>query len=144
MRRKGTHPEHKALRSSEREWTNIIRVSILQEKKDVSSCALRYYLSLLTESLCNLYRGGLMKKKRNKTIFPSSDKQQNRLFRGWILPGSPVPVPTDEHPHRSFTPPPPSLWKRLTAWLRYYYIQTRWDIERRLARKLLRRWGDQF
>jgi hypothetical protein len=85
--------------------------------------------------------GGWMKKKRDKTATPSSGDQHK-----WILPGLPVPVPTDDsdkHSHRSFTPQP-SSWERFTAWLRYYYIQTRWDIERRLARKLHRRWGDQL
>ncbi len=84
-----------------------------------------------------------MKKKRD--AFPSSNDHQKKHPGRWMLPRSPVPVPTDdsyEHTRRSFTPPPPSFWERFTAWLRYYYIQMRWDVERRLARKLHRRWGD--
>jgi hypothetical protein len=87
-----------------------------------------------------------MKKKRDKTVFPSAGDHHKRYLGGWILPGLPVPVPTDDsdkHSRRSFMPQP-SSWERFTAWLRYYSIQTRWDIERRLARKLHRRWGDQF
>ncbi len=87
-----------------------------------------------------------MKKKRDKTATPSAGDHHKRYFGGWMLPGLPVPVPTDDahkHPRRSFTTPL-SSWERLTAWLRYYSIQTRWDIERRLARKLHRRWGDQL
>ncbi|WP_126595643.1 hypothetical protein [Dictyobacter aurantiacus] len=36
----------------------------------------------------------------------------------------------------------PDSWYTLCkAWVRYQYIQTRWDIERRLARLFHRRWG---
>ena len=87
-----------------------------------------------------------MKKKRDKTAFPSSSEHKSYSWR-WMLPGSPVPVPGDDfykHLHNSFTSQPLSFWERFTAWVRYYYIQTRWDIERRLARKLHRRWGDQL
>ncbi|MBV9230495.1 MAG: hypothetical protein JOZ18_14395 [Chloroflexi bacterium] len=88
-----------------------------------------------------------MKKKRDKTVFPSSGDHHKNYFAGWFLPGSPVPIATDdpyEHSRRFSTSQPLSLWERFMAWLRYYYIQIRWDIERRLARKLHRRWGDQL
>ncbi len=88
-----------------------------------------------------------MKKKRTQTAFSSLRYQHKRHPGRWMQWGSPVPVPTDdayEHARRSFTSQPPSPWQHFTAWLRYYYIQTRWDIERRLARKLHRRWGDQL
>jgi len=35
------------------------------------------------------------------------------------------------------------FWLRFVAWLRYYSVQFRWDVERRLARLLHRHWGDQ-
>jgi hypothetical protein len=40
-------------------------------------------------------------------------------------------------------PPVPqtSLWKLCSGWLRYQSIQARWDVERRIARILRRRWG---
>ena len=98
---------------------------------------------IIIETTCD--NGGCMKKKRDKTVTPLPSDQRKSYSGGWMRPGLPVPVPTGDshrHSHRSFTPPL-SLWQRVTAWLRYYYIQTRWDIERRLARKLHRRWGDQ-
>jgi hypothetical protein len=84
-----------------------------------------------------------MKKKRDKTVFPSPDTYSKK-YRGWILPGAFVPISADDASRRSyvpFTPQTPSLWQRFTAWLHYSSIQIRWDIERWLARKLHRRWS---
>jgi hypothetical protein len=57
---------------------------------------------------------------------------------------SPVPVPTRDadmaRKHRQAFQPRESWWTLFTAWLRYHSIQTRWDIERALARLLRRRW----
>ncbi|GER87476.1 hypothetical protein KDW_16380 [Dictyobacter vulcani] len=33
-------------------------------------------------------------------------------------------------------------WSLCTAWLRYQRIQLQWDIERSIARRLHRRWGN--
>jgi hypothetical protein len=35
---------------------------------------------------------------------------------------------------------PASWWSLCNAWLRYHYIQWRWDVERAFARLLRRRW----
>jgi hypothetical protein len=85
-----------------------------------------------------------MKKKRDKTAFPSPDTRSKKYFRGWTLPGSFVPITTNDAFQRSyppFTPQLPSLWQRFTARLRYSSIQLRWDVERWLAHKLHRRWS---
>lgn len=81
-----------------------------------------------------------MKKERDKTIFPTLDDHMKSYFGGWIPPGSfaPVPLNDSEHSRRPFILQ--SHWECFTAWLRYYSIQIRWDIERWLARKLHRRW----
>jgi hypothetical protein len=85
-----------------------------------------------------------MKKKHDKPIFPAAGNQQKKYHRQWMQAGSPVPVLTNDtykHSH-SFSSPSSSAWERFVAWLRYHTIQTRWDIERRLARKFHRRWGN--
>jgi hypothetical protein len=104
-----------------------------------------HYMSWHATTETERNNGGLMKKKQDKTATSSAGDQHKKHAGGWMLPGLPVPVAADDshrHSHRSFTPQL-SSWERFTAWLRYYYIQTRWDIERRVARKLHRRWGDQ-
>ena len=87
--------------------------------------------------------GDFMKKKRDKTVFPSLDKHPKKYFGGWTLPGTFVPIPTNDSPtgsHHPFTPPLPSLMQRFIARVRYSSTQIHWDIERWLARKLHRRW----
>lgn len=64
--------------------------------------------------------------------------------RGLWHPLTSVPIPIhgshfDQHqipPAYQETP-----WERGIAWLRYYTIQWRWDIERTVARILRKRWG---
>jgi hypothetical protein len=89
---------------------------------------------------------GFMKKKHGKTVFPAAGNQHKRYPGQRMQAGSPIPVPTnDAYGHndsRSFSSPSSSAWERFVAWLRYHFIQTRWDIERRLARTFHRRWGD--
>jgi hypothetical protein len=90
-------------------------------------------------------REGFMKKKHNKTVFPAAANQHKRYHGQWMQAGSPVPVPTNDAYKQnspSFLSPSSSAWERFVAWLRYHSIQTRWDIERRLARKFHRRWGN--
>jgi hypothetical protein len=81
-----------------------------------------------------------MKKKHDKT----TDGHTKRYFGGWMSPGTFAPVSTHDpyaHSRRPFVPQLPSLRERFTAWIRYYSIQVRWDVERWLARKLHRRWS---
>ncbi|GCE26117.1 hypothetical protein KDA_16010 [Dictyobacter alpinus] len=58
-----------------------------------------------------------------------------------------VPVPVRLHGHGRDPEPArfqmqPSLLSLAQAWLRYQRIQLQWDIERRIARWLHRRWGN--
>lgn len=87
-----------------------------------------------------------MKKKQANAIYPAADSGHRKYPWRWMQQRIPVPVPADtrEHARRSFSPQTPSVTERFIAWLRYHYIQTRWDVERSLARKLHRRWGDQL
>lgn len=56
--------------------------------------------------------------------------------------GQPVPVYARETDRRNILAPSrESLWSLYTAWLRYHYMQLRWDVERGLARLLRRRWS---
>jgi hypothetical protein len=84
-----------------------------------------------------------MDEKEERQI--SSDGRK-KIFSGWTAPGTLLPVPTHDSPahYRRAPVQQDSLWSRFVAWLRYYSIQFRWDIERRLARLLHRRWGDQL
>jgi hypothetical protein len=55
---------------------------------------------------------------------------------------APIYVPTEYQRQQGyFSGRQESWWYVLKSWLRYYTIQTRWDIERALARLLHRRWG---
>jgi hypothetical protein len=70
--------------------------------------------------------------------------KHQRLFpHGWLNPRMLLPaiVCTQQKrtPHLSFVPRL-SLRERFSAWIRYYSIQWRWDIERSMARLLHRRW----
>lgn len=61
---------------------------------------------------------------------------------GWSSSSSFVPVPAND-PHNKYRRPstqPEPLWQIFMAWLRYHSIQLRWDIERRVARLLHRKW----
>jgi hypothetical protein len=73
----------------------------------------------------------------------SSDGHK-KIFSGWPAPGTLLPVPAHDAHYRHTPVQQPSLWSRCVAWLRYYSVQFRWDIERRLARMLHRRWGDHL
>ncbi len=89
---------------------------------------------------------GDREKKSDKTNFQPAGERK-RFFGGWIAPGSLTPIPVQDPDHsyrRSLTPAGSSRWQRFRAWLHYYSIQYRWDIERCLARLLRRRWGDQL
>ena len=68
--------------------------------------------------------------------------QLERYFsRGSWHPSAPVPVRSSLFEQRRLPPAyRETLWARSSAWLRYYAIQWRWDIERALARVLHRRW----
>ena len=66
-------------------------------------------------------------------------------FFAEILPKSnpltTVPVySSQEHQYRTYQSQE-TLWHVSIAWMRYYYTQTRWDLERSLARLFHRRWG---
>ncbi|MHB8597278.1 MAG: hypothetical protein ACYDER_10760 [Ktedonobacteraceae bacterium] len=53
-----------------------------------------------------------------------------------------APIPTSIDGQRKQLPVQHSSWWRLfTGWLSFYNIQTRWYIERRIARLFHRRWG---
>ncbi|MBO0790387.1 MAG: hypothetical protein J2P36_05485 [Ktedonobacteraceae bacterium] len=54
-----------------------------------------------------------------------------------------IPVYTHDASGGQRVSPVPRLscWSRCVAWLRYYGTQTRWDIERGLARLLRQRWS---
>ncbi|MDQ2715641.1 MAG: hypothetical protein M3Z08_12095 [Chloroflexota bacterium] len=54
---------------------------------------------------------------------------------------TPVPVPVGDRSRRPLMQQRASWWSLCGAWLRYHSVQIRWDIERRLARLLGRRWG---
>jgi hypothetical protein len=54
---------------------------------------------------------------------------------------TPVPVYSSQEQRQRLSPPQETVWQMGIAWLRYHYIQTRWDLERSLARLLHRRWG---
>ena len=54
-----------------------------------------------------------------------------------------VPVPADDQRRQAPAPMQElSWWQQWKSWLHYHYTQLRWDIERGLARRLHRRWGD--
>lgn len=61
----------------------------------------------------------------------------------------PIPVPSNysyQQPYGSFQRQyqyrqHETWWFIVKSWGRYYFIQTRWDLERALARLLHRRWG---
>ena len=54
---------------------------------------------------------------------------------------TPVPVYSSQEQRRRSSMPREPFWQMCLAWLRYYHIQMRWDIERALARLFHRRWG---
>jgi hypothetical protein len=56
-------------------------------------------------------------------------------------PLTPVPVYSSQEQRHRLSPSQGAFWQLGIAWLRYHYIQTRWDLERSLARLLRRRWG---
>ena len=75
---------------------------------------------------------------------PGSDADYFTLAgRGFHI-HSPIPVPTRDanlgQKNRQAFQSQESWWTLFTAWVRYHYIQTRWDVERALARLLRRRW----
>ena len=81
--------------------------------------------------------------EREKRRFSSSGRK--KIFNRWAAPGTLIPVPMHDSPapyRRPFIRQE-SFWLRFVAWLRYYSVQFRWDVERRLARLLHHRWGDQ-
>ena len=55
----------------------------------------------------------------------------------------PVYIPTEQQPLQSYSTAQPaeSYWFLCKCWLRYHFIQLRWDIERTIARLHHRRWG---
>lgn len=56
------------------------------------------------------------------------------------FPRSFTPVPVYTRDARLQQGPRATLWQRFDHWIRYYSIQTRWDIERFFARLLHRPW----
>jgi hypothetical protein len=82
--------------------------------------------------------------EREKKRFSSGERK--KIFGGWAAPRALIPVPTHDPPehYRRSSVRQATFWSRFVAWLRYYSVQFRWGIERRLARLLHRRWGDQF
>jgi hypothetical protein len=54
---------------------------------------------------------------------------------------TPLPAYSSQEHRRQLPAPQEPFWQICVAWLRYYHIQMRWDIERGLARLFHRRWG---
>lgn len=71
---------------------------------------------------------------------PGKHQRWSFVFTDWLHPRTltPAVVYTQQErmPHISLL----SLRERFSAWIRYYGIQWRWDIERGVARLLHRRW----
>jgi len=54
----------------------------------------------------------------------------------------PVPVPVGDQ-RRQVSGQSSSLWLLFIRWLKYHSTQLRWDIERFLARRFNRHWGNK-
>lgn len=79
---------------------------------------------------------------RNKPIPSSNPSLHARKTRG-LLPLFLTPAPIHTVQQGAFLPPrQETWWDQCVAWIRYWSIQTRWDIERSLARRFRRRWGN--
>ncbi len=83
--------------------------------------------------------------KGNRCFLPPLPSRLKQAFtRDLWHPLTSVPLPVRSSPfdQRRIAPiSQETLWERGVAWLRYYAIQWRWDIERTMARILHRRWG---
>jgi hypothetical protein len=83
--------------------------------------------------------------RNEKPTSPTSHTlvEWKRFFAGGGYKSSPfIPAYVYSHQGQKRRMPlrPLSLWPRLMAWVRYYSIQWRWDVERKIARLLHRRW----
>lgn len=90
---------------------------------------------------------GDTKEKLGNTISRLSGRYLEKFWQLFTKdpPGAgllvPVPIPVSYHSHRKLPlEQQPSWWTRCVAWLRYHFIQLRWDVERFLARLLHSRW----
>lgn len=80
-------------------------------------------------------------KKRDNIFLWISDKYKQFLAGRGGQAGGLVPIPISSSPeHYRSQMLHPSWWEACRAWVRYQTQQTRWDIERTLARILRRRW----
>ncbi len=81
---------------------------------------------------------------KNAYSTPHGSGKHQRLFsHGWLNPRtltSAVVYTQQKRVHPLPPVPHLSLRERFSAWVRYYSIQWRWDIERNVARLLHRRW----
>jgi hypothetical protein len=69
-------------------------------------------------------------------------KHRGVFSHSWLDPRTLTPaiVYTQQKREHNLSPQHPSMWERFSAWMRYYSIQWRWDIERKMAYLLHRNW----
>lgn len=82
------------------------------------------------------------RKENPERIFPSLRLWkffEEDLLKPNLL--TPVPVYSSQEQRHRLSPPQETSWQVCIAWLRYHYIQIRWDLERSIARLFHRHWG---